>query len=92
MEVNIDGKPITFSQDSKDDVWIISCMYTQSQHAFTIQIPFMQTLSPATNPWIAIIVVIALLVALAGIAVIIRRRRRTAKIVAAILKQNRPIN
>jgi hypothetical protein len=77
---------------AKQGVWIISCMYSQSQHAFTIQIPFMQTLSPAKKPWIAIIVAIAVLVALAGIGVVIRRRRRTAAIVAAILKQNRPIN
>ena len=92
LEINLDEKPIAFGYESKDDVWIISCIYTQSQHAFTIQIPFMQTLSPATTPLITIIVVVAVLVALAGIAVVIRRRRRTAAIVEAILKQNRPIN
>jgi hypothetical protein len=90
LGINMDGKPIAFGYESKDDVWVISCICTQSQHAFTIQIPFMQTLSPATTPWIVIIVVVAVLVALAGIAVVIRRRRRTAAIVEAILKQNRP--
>jgi hypothetical protein len=92
LEVTMDGKPIAFTSKSQDDVWVISCVYTQSEHAFTMQIPLMQTLSPATTPWIAIIIVIAVLIALATIAVVIRRRRRTAATVAAILKQNRPLH
>ncbi len=40
LGVNIDGKPIAFTSESQDDVWVISCVYTQSEHAFTIQIPF----------------------------------------------------
>ena len=93
LEVNIDGKPIAFafSSEPKDDIWVISCIYSQSQHAFTIQIPFLQTLSPATTPWIAIVVIITVLIALVAVVVVIRRRRRTAATVAAILKQNRPI-
>ncbi len=92
VKVNIDGKPVTFTSESQDDVWVISCVYTQSQHAFTLQIPLMQVLSPATTPWITIVVVIAILIALVATAVVIRRRRRTAATVAAILKQNRPLN
>jgi hypothetical protein len=90
IEVNIDGKPVTFTSESHDDVWVISCVYTQSQHAFTVKIPFMQTLSPDTTPWITVVIVIAVLIALVAIAVVIRRRRRTAATVATILKQNRP--
>lgn len=92
IKVNIDGKPITFTSESQDDIWVISCVYTQSQHAFTIQIPFVQTLNPATTPWIAFVIVIAVLIALVAIVVVIRRRRRTAATVASILKQNRPVN
>jgi hypothetical protein len=94
LGVNIDGKPIAFafSSETQDNVWVISCIYSQSQHAFTVQIPFMQTLNPDTTPWIAIVIVIAVLIALVAIAVVIRRRRRTAATVASILKQNRPVN
>jgi len=92
ITVNIDGKPVTFTSQSQDDVWVISCVYAQSEHAFTIQIPFTQMISPAATPWIATVVVIAILIALAAIGVVIRRRRRTAATVASILKQSRPVN
>jgi hypothetical protein len=92
VKVNIDGRPVSFTSASQEDVWVISCVYTQSYHAFTIQIPFMQMLSPATTPWITIVVVIIILIALVATAVVIRRRRKTAATVAAILKQNRPLN
>jgi hypothetical protein len=92
LGVNIDGKSINFTSESQDDVWVISCVYAQSQHTFTIQIPFMSMISPATTPWIAIVVVIAVLIVLVAIGVAIRRRRRTAATVASILKQNRPLN
>jgi hypothetical protein len=92
LGVNIDGKSTAFGVESQDDVWVISCLYTQSQQAFTLQIPFKQMLNPATTPWITIIVVIAILIALVATAVVIRRRRKTAATVAALLKQNRPLN
>jgi hypothetical protein len=92
VTLNIDGKPVTFTSESQSDVWVISCVYTQSEHAFTVKLPLMQTLSPAATPWIAIVVVIAILIALAAIGVVIRRRRRTAATVASILKQNHPVN
>jgi hypothetical protein len=92
VTLNIDGKPVTFTSESQSDVWVISCVYTQSEHAFTVKLPLMQTLSPAATPWIAIVVVIAVLIALAAIGVVIRRRRRTAATVASILKQNHPVN
>ena len=92
LKVNIDGNPIAFTSESQEDVWVISCVYTQSEHAFTVQIPLVEALSPATTPWIAIVIVIAVLIALVAIAVVIRRRRRTAATVAAILKETRPVN
>ena len=91
LEVNIDGKPVAFGSESQDGVWVISCLYTQSEHAFTLQIPFMQVLNPATTPWITIVVIIAVLVVLVAVMVVVRRRRRTAATVAAILKENRPV-
>ena len=90
VEVNLDSNPVAFTSEPHDDVWVISCVYTQSQHAFTVKIPFMQTITPATTPWLAIIIVIVVLIAVLVIAVVIRRRRRTAATVAAILKQDRP--
>ena len=92
ITVNIDGKPVTFTSESQDDVWVISFVYTQSQHDFTIKLPLTQMLSSTATPWIAIVIVIAVLIALVAIAVVIRRRRRTATTVAAILKQNHPAN
>jgi hypothetical protein len=92
VEVKIDGKPATFTSEAQNDVWVISCMYSQSQHGLAIKLPFMQAQSSATTPWITIVVVLAILITLVAIAVVIRRRRRTATTVAAILKQNRPLN
>jgi hypothetical protein len=92
LGVTVDGKSVAFTSESHDDVWVISCVYTQSEHVFIIQIPPMQILSPATSPWIVVVAVIAVLVVLVGLAVVIRRRRRTAATVAAILKENRPVH
>ena len=91
LQVNLDGKPIAFGSQSKDAVWVISCVYEQSEHTFTIQLPFIQLLSPATTPWIPIVIVIALLIAIVSVVLVIRRRRRTAKTIASILNQNRPV-
>jgi hypothetical protein len=88
LKVNMDGNPVGFGSQSKDDVWILSCSYSQSEHAFMVQIPSVQILSSAETPWIAIIIVIAVLVAVLFVAFTIRRRRRTAATVAAILKKN----
>ncbi|MCW3999084.1 MAG: hypothetical protein NWE93_02460 [Candidatus Bathyarchaeota archaeon] len=92
LEVNIDGKTIEFTSVSQDETWVISCLYSQSAHTFTMQIPFKQVLSANETPWIAIVLIIILvLIALAAL-VVVRRRRRTAATVAAILKENRPVN
>jgi hypothetical protein len=92
VKLNIDGNPVTFTSETQNDVWVVSCTYTQSEHTFTLQIPFTQPSNPATTPWLAIVIAIAVLIALVAIVVTIRRRRRTAATVAAILKQNRPVN
>jgi hypothetical protein len=94
LEVNKDGKPIAFafSSEDQDDIWLISCLYTQSEHVFMLQIPFIQMLNPATTPWIVIVIALAILIALVAIVVTVRRRRRTAATIASILKQNRPVN
>jgi hypothetical protein len=89
LKVNIDGKPLAFDSKSQNDVWVITCTYTQSEHAFTIQIPLIQMLSPDSTPWVSIVIVIAILIALIAVVMAIRRRRRTAATVAAILKQSR---
>jgi len=90
IEVNLDSAPVAFTSQSCEDVWVISCVYSQSQHAFTVKIPFMQVVTPATTPWLVIIIVIAVLIAVLAVVIVIRRRRRTAATVAAILKENRP--
>jgi hypothetical protein len=92
LQVNLDGKPIAFGSESQDDVWVISCIYEQSEHTFTIQLPFMEALTSEEMPWnvIIIIVVVASLIVTIGVANIVRRKRRTAAIVESILKQNNP--
>ena len=92
LEVTVDGKSVAFTSESHDDVWVISCTYSQSEHTFMIQIPSMPVVSPAATPWITVVAVIVVLVVLVGLVVVIRRRRRTAATVAAILKQNRPMH
>ena len=92
LQVSKDGQPIAFGTESQDTVWVISCVYTQSEHTFMAQIPFLQMLSPTTYPWIAIVITIAALIAVVAILVVVRRRRKTAATVASILKQNRPLN
>jgi hypothetical protein len=89
LTVNMDGQSVAFGGKSQDDVWVISCVYAQSEHAFTLQIPLVQALTPATTPWITIIVVLAVIIAVVAVAVVVRRRRRTAATVAAILKETR---
>ena len=88
LKVNIDGTPIAFSSESKDDVWVICCVYSQSVHTFVVQIPFMQVITPETTPWITIAIIAVVLVIVISLLVIIQRRRRTAATVAAILKEN----
>ena len=82
VEVHVDSNPVTFTSQSRDDVWVISCVPSQSQHVFTVKIPFMQVISPATTPWITIIIVTVVLVAIVAVAVVIKRRRRTAATVS----------
>ncbi len=91
VQLSIDGKSTAFTSESQDDVWVISCVYSQSEHAFNIQVPLAQILSPQSTPWIPIVIVIAVLIAVIAVVVVIRRRRRTAATVAAILKQDRPV-
>lgn len=89
LSINIDGKPTEFTSENQAEIWVISCMYPQSEHVFTVQIPFMQVLSQDTIPWTPILIAIALVavIVLVAVALAIRRRRRTAATVAAILKQ-----
>jgi hypothetical protein len=92
LAVTVDGKAVAFTSESHDDVWVISCTFSQSEHVFIMQIPSLPVVSPATTPWITVVAVIVVLIVLVGLAVVIRRRRRTAATVAAILKQNRPVH
>ena len=89
LEVKLDGEKLAFGSQSSDDVWVISCVYTQSEHAFTVQIPFAEILSPTQTPWLTILAIIILIVVVVAVVVVVRRRRRTAATVAAILKEKR---
>lgn len=91
LQVNMDGAPITFASESQEDVWVISCVYAQSEHTFKIQIPFTEILTSDTIPWNAIIIaaIIVVLIVIIAVVVAVRRRRRTAAVVASILKENR---
>ncbi len=91
MKLGIDGRTVAFNSESQCDVWVISCVYAQSQRSFTLTLPLEETISPAATNWILIVVVIAVLVVLVAVVVVVRRRRRTAATVASILKENRPV-
>jgi hypothetical protein len=91
IAVNIDGQPIACGSESHEDVWVICCVYGQSEHVFTMQLPFVVMLNSQETPWIPIAaIVIAVLIAIIAAIMTIRRRRRTAATVASILKENRP--
>ncbi|MGD6851550.1 MAG: hypothetical protein ACQCN6_05760 [Candidatus Bathyarchaeia archaeon] len=92
LQVKMDGQSIAFSTEEQDDVWVVSCLYTQSEHAFVLQIPFGQALISDSTPWtvIAAIAAIVILIVVIALVVVMRRKRRTAATVAAILKENRP--
>ncbi len=92
LQVKMDEQPIAFSSEDQDGVWVISLVYTQSEHAFVLQIPFGQALTSDSTPWTAIaaIAVIVVLVVVVAVVVVVKRRRRTAATVAAILKEDRP--
>jgi hypothetical protein len=93
MQVSIDGHPVEFNSESQEDIWVISCLYSQSAHAVTVQIP--STVMPTldSTPWTiiyALVGIVALIVVVA-LALVVRRRRKTAATVAAILKEKRPM-
>ncbi len=91
LQIHMDGASASFGSESQEDVWVISCIYSQSEHAFTVQIPFVDAIPPETMPWTLIVLVaVIVVVAVGAVAVVVRRRRRTAATVAAILKENRP--
>jgi hypothetical protein len=90
----MDGKPATFTSESKKDIWVISCVYSQSEHTFSVQLPSAEIVNAAAIPWtpIIIIVVIAVVIVLVAIALVVKRKRRTAAIVESILKEDRPVH
>jgi len=91
LKVNVDGAQVQFASESQPDVWVLSALYSKTEHAITVQIPSVQVISPTNIPWTAIVIVAAIIVvALLAVVVVLRRRRRMAKTVAAILKENRP--
>jgi len=90
-QVNVDGNPVQFASESQQDVWVISSVYSKTEHALTIQIPTAEVLTPNSIPWtLIVIIVVVLLIALVAVIVVVRRRRRTAATVKSILKENRP--
>lgn len=91
VEVRMDGNLQAFASESRDDVWVISCLYTQSAHTFTVQVPQEAVFSPAETPWVAIVAALVVIVVVIAILLVVRRRRKTAATVASILKDDRPV-
>ncbi len=89
LAMEMDGENLAFDSQSLDDIWVISCVYTQSEHAFTVQIPFAEVLSQDQTSWLTIITIIIIGVVVIGVVLVVRRKRRTAAVVAAILKEKR---
>jgi hypothetical protein len=91
LKVYVDGNPVQFASESQPDVWVISALYSKTEHSLTVQIPSVEVINPTSIPWTAIVIVAAVIViALLAVVVVFRRRRRMAKTVASILKENRP--
>jgi cytochrome bd-type quinol oxidase subunit 2 len=86
----MDGASQTFGIQSQDDVWVISCTYSQSSHDFVVQIPAEVMFSPVETPWLMIAIAVVVVVVVIAVLMVVRRRRRTAATVAAILKDKRP--
>jgi hypothetical protein len=91
LQVKKDGAAQTFGIQSQDDVWVISCTYTQSTHNFVVQLPAEVMFSPVETPWLMIALAVAVVVVIIAVLLVIRRRRRTAATVAEILKDKRPV-
>jgi hypothetical protein len=91
LKLSIDGSSTAFTSENQDDVWVISCFYSQSAHTFTLEIPSVVVVSAESLPWSTILLVLAIVVVVVvAVTVVIRRRRRTAATVASILSQDRP--
>jgi len=92
LQLKIDGTQHTFSSESRGDVWVVSCLYPQSEHLFTVHIPQETVFTPSETPWVAIVGVLVIVVAVVLVLLVVfRRRRRTAAVVAEILKSDRPV-
>jgi hypothetical protein len=91
LQLKIDGTTQTFSSQSQNDVWVISCTYTQSTHNFVVQLPAEVMFSPIETPWVMIAIAVVVVIAVIAVLIVVRRRRRTAATVAEILKDKRPV-
>jgi hypothetical protein len=89
LQVKVDGKTVSFSNKGQNDIWAITCLADQGEHAIIVKIPLLEFMNPASNPWLTIVIVLVIIIAIVVILTTIRRRRKTAATVAAILKQNR---
>jgi hypothetical protein len=91
LKLSVDAAPTTFTSENQDDIWFLYCVYSQSAHTFTLEIPNVAVVSSESMPWATILLVLAIVVVvIVAVVVVIRRRRRTAATVASILKQDRP--
>lgn len=90
--LKMDGTQQSFSSELHEDTWVISCLYLQGEHTFTVQIPQDTVFTPTETPWALIVGVLAVVaIAVLALLVVVRRRRRTARVVAEILKSDRPV-
>ncbi|MGD6807216.1 MAG: hypothetical protein ACQCN4_09690 [Candidatus Bathyarchaeia archaeon] len=91
VQVTKDGQTVSYGKESNEDTWVISCVYSQSEHAFVVKIPFADAITPESIPWTVIVVIAAIVIlALVVVVVVVRRRRKMAATVASILKESRP--
>jgi hypothetical protein len=80
LQVNVDGKPLTFTSVEQSDCWLIRFTYHHSTHAVTVQMGTMASTQTQNsgdgNPWILVgTVLTAVVVAVAVVIVGLRRRR-----------------
>jgi hypothetical protein len=79
LQVNVDGKPLTFTSVEQSDCWLISFTYHHSTHEVTVNMGTLASTqtqnSSDGNPWILVGAVLTAVV-VAAVVVIVGLRRR----------------
>jgi hypothetical protein len=80
LQVNVDGKPLTFTSVEQSDCWLISFTYHHSTHGVTVNMGTLASTQTQNsgdgNPWILVGAVLTAVVVAAVVVIVGLRRRR----------------